>query len=217
MADLLPPNATALERNLAAVNARLGDLPVPLRELMNPDTCPVDKLPWLASYMSVDSWNLDLSESQKRESIKSSISVHRVKGTIGAVRRALASLGFEARLQEWFNQTPAAAPYTYRLLLEVNQVGVDRKMLTQVAGMVEATKNLRSHLTDVALSVTSTGTVSVGAVACLGTETTVTYGGPSDFSLLFEGYKNGDAPTEEAAGALDKYLNQSLPMKWNNK
>ena len=214
MADLLPPNATALERNVAAVNSVLGELPVPLRSLVNPDTCAVDQLPWLASYMSVDSWNLGLSETQRRQSIKSSISVHRVKGTIGAVKRALASLGFQARLQEWFNQTPAAAPFTYRLLLDVDQVGVDQKMLTQVAGMVEATKNLRSHLSDVALAVTSKGTVSVGAVACLGTETTVTYGGPSDFSLLFEGYKNGDAATEAAAIALDTYLNKTLPMKW---
>jgi phage tail P2-like protein len=217
MADLLPANATPLERNIAAVNARLGELPVPLRELTNPDACPVDKLPWLASYMSVDSWNLDLSESQKRESIKSSISVHRVKGTIGAVRRSLASLGFQARLQEWFNQVPAAPAYTYRLLLDVDQVGVDRRMLTQVAGMVEATKNLRSHMTDVVLAVTSTGTVSVGAVACVGTEMTVTYGGPSDFGLLFEGYANGDEQTEAAAIALDKYLNQSLPMKWKQQ
>lgn len=217
MADLLPPNATALERNVAAVNARLGELPVPLRALVDPDALPVDKLPWLASYMSVDSWNLDLSESQKRESIKSSISVHRVKGTIGAVRRALGSLGFDARLQEWFNQTPAADPYTYRLLLEVNQVGVDRKMLTQVAGMVESTKNLRSHLTDVVMTVTSKATISVGAVACVGSDITVKYGGPTDFSLLIEGYKNGNEQTESAAIALDQYLNQTLPTKWNKK
>lgn len=217
MADLLPANATQLERNIAAANARLGELPVPLRELMNPDTCPVDKLPWLASYMSVDSWNLDLSESQKRESIKSSISVHRVKGTIGAVRRSLGSLGFQARLQEWFNQVPAAPAYTYRLLLDVDQVGVDRRMLTQVAGMVEATKNLRSHMTDVVLTLTSVATVSVGAVACTGNDTTVTYGGPSDFSLFFEAYTNGEAATEAAVDRLHAYLNNTMPAIWITK
>ena len=46
--SLLPPNASALERKLEQATLRLGTLPVPLRELWNPDTCPAHLLPWLA-------------------------------------------------------------------------------------------------------------------------------------------------------------------------
>ena len=93
MDNLLPPNATATERNLAAVNARLGDIPVPLRDLIRPADCPSKFLPFLAQQLSVDSWEVDWDEEQKRDTIMESLGIHRVKGTIGAVRRALSAIG----------------------------------------------------------------------------------------------------------------------------
>jgi len=46
MNSLLPPNATDTERAIEATTERTTDLPVPLRTLWNPDTCPADLLPW---------------------------------------------------------------------------------------------------------------------------------------------------------------------------
>ncbi|MCD9124037.1 phage tail protein I, partial [Cupriavidus sp. UGS-1] len=49
MTSLLPPNATPLERNLATVGAEaIAGVPVPLRDLWNPATCPPALLPFLA-------------------------------------------------------------------------------------------------------------------------------------------------------------------------
>jgi len=45
MDNLLPPSATPLERYAAAALAALGQLRVPLRDLWNPMTCPIDLLP----------------------------------------------------------------------------------------------------------------------------------------------------------------------------
>ena len=42
---LLPPNATALERALASVIARISDVPVPIGDLWNPARCPAPLLP----------------------------------------------------------------------------------------------------------------------------------------------------------------------------
>lgn len=175
MADLLPPNATQLERILAAANARLGDIPVDLRWLVRPDDCPLEFLPWLAQSLSVDSWDMNWSEAQKRDTIKASLGVHRVKGTIGAVRRALSALGIEARLQEWFNQIPQGKPYTYRLLLDIDQVGIDQLTMRRVIQVVDDTKNLRSHLDTIRLRAVSKVRRRVAAVTGTGHQVTLRF------------------------------------------
>ena len=53
--DLLPANATPLERALAETTARLSDVAVPIRDLWSPENCPTELLPWLAWALSVDS------------------------------------------------------------------------------------------------------------------------------------------------------------------
>ena len=211
MTNLLPPNATPLERNLATVNARLGELPVDLRDLLRPDTCPSALLPWLAQALSVDSWDMDWTETQKRDTIKASLAVHRVKGTIGAVRRALAALGIGVDLQEWFNQIPAGAPYTYRLLLHVTQVGIDKADVTKMLGVIAATKNLRSHLSSIRIDVTSRATASTAVVSSVGHNIVVKHDGPANLYLQMEGAVNGMAETEAAVDALRTMLNKTLP------
>ena len=184
MLNLLPPNGTTLERNLAEVNARLGDLPTPLRDLMNADTCPAELLPWLAQAMSVDTWPVDWSDEQKRATVKTSLPVHRVKGTIGAVRKALAAIGIESQLQEWFNQIPAAAPYTFRLLITGDQVGFSQAAMQQVTHVLESTKNLRSHLTEIVPQIVSSAATTVAGVTGLGIEIDVTGFG---YTLIADG------------------------------
>lgn len=92
--SLLPVNATSQERAIEASTARLSDVPVPVRDVWNPDTCPSAVLPWLAWQYSVDQWDATWSDDQKRGVIKASVSVHRHKGTIGAVRSVFTALGF---------------------------------------------------------------------------------------------------------------------------
>ena len=53
MSDLLPPNRTKLEQALERATARLGAVPVPIKDLWNPWRCPVALLPWLAWSLSV--------------------------------------------------------------------------------------------------------------------------------------------------------------------
>lgn len=170
MSDLLPANSTSAERALSETVARIGDVPVPLRELWNHDTCPIELLPWLAWAFSVDEWDTAWSEDQQRAAVKASYSVHRYKGTIGSVKDALNALGLGVQVQEWYNQIPAGAPYTYKLLLEVNQYGVSLEQLNKIQDVVENAKNLRSHMTSLDLTVASNSTVYIGAVALSGNE-----------------------------------------------
>lgn len=93
--SLLPPNASALERAVEAACAAIGDIPVPLATLWDPWACPAPLLPWLAWAFSVDSWDASWSERTKRQVIDASYWVHKHKGTVGSIRRALIAAGFD--------------------------------------------------------------------------------------------------------------------------
>lgn len=100
---LLPPNATALERALASVIARISDVPVPIGDLWNPARCPAPLLPWLAWALSVDEWDNSWTEEVQRAVIAASVEIHRHKGTIWAMRHALVVAGYgEATIIERF-------------------------------------------------------------------------------------------------------------------
>jgi P2-related tail formation protein len=72
---------------------------------MNPDTCPVLLLSWLAWAFSVEIWDTTWSEDAKRQVLRDSVRLHRVKGTLGPVKRALANAGYgEAEIIERFGR-----------------------------------------------------------------------------------------------------------------
>jgi phage tail P2-like protein len=147
MANLLPPNSTTLERNLATVGAIIGDLPTPLRDLVNPDTCPAALLPWLASELSVDTWDNAWTEAQKRAVIKASIRVHRMKGTVASVREILQVTGADVELVEWWQEEPRGTPHTFRLDVEIEDRGINEATLESIERQVASVKPVRSHFT----------------------------------------------------------------------
>lgn len=172
MSDLLPPNSTQLERISAQVGVPATELPVILRSLWDPETCPLELLPWLAWAWSADEWAEGWTERQKRDVVKQAVQVQSIKGTIGAVRASLGALGFPVRVQEWFAQTPAGAPYTFRLLLDVDQSALTQASLQKILKVVGSTKNLRSHLETALLTVRSKSQVTVATVTHIGHDIT---------------------------------------------
>lgn len=120
--SILPPNATPQEQATSGAIGRISDVPVPIRSLWNPDTCPASLLPWLAWGLSVDDWNADWTEAQKRNVIRSSVETHRQKGTIGAVRRVADSFGLGIVLREWWQKSPQGTPHTFTLSISIDQI-----------------------------------------------------------------------------------------------
>lgn len=95
MADLLPPNASALERAIAGVAAQATGMAVPLRDLWNPDTCPSALLPWLGETFALtgdNGWALAESDEARRNLIRGAVDLHRHKGTVAAIRAVIRSL-----------------------------------------------------------------------------------------------------------------------------
>lgn len=148
---LLPPNTTTQERAIEAAAARVSAVPVPLRTLWSPDTCPLAQLPWLAWALSVDVWESSWTEAQKRESIKAAFFVHRHKGTLGAVRASLAALGWNIEVIEWFTDVPTRVPYTFRVEAALDARGIADGLYDDIERLALAAKNVRSHLTRISL------------------------------------------------------------------
>lgn len=88
VAHLLPQrNVTPLEIALdLGLEAPVLDIPVPLRDLWRWDTCPTELLPYLAWAMSVDLWDKEWPEERKREIVRDSFKLHRLKGTLGGIK-----------------------------------------------------------------------------------------------------------------------------------
>ncbi|MEL6784664.1 MAG: phage tail protein I [Pseudomonadota bacterium] len=151
----LPSQQTDLEN---AVVASFGDLlatPIPIRDLANPDTCSLEFLPHLAWANSVDVWDPEWPEQLKRDVIKASPEVHRLKGTVQAVKASLAGLGVVATVTEWFDQAPAGVPGTFAVEMDFNSEG-GRYWLaedfTLLRNAISASKPLsRSYAISVAL------------------------------------------------------------------
>ncbi|OJB42133.1 phage tail protein I [Burkholderia ubonensis] len=150
MNDILPPNATRLERNLAAVNARIGDIPTPLAPLMNPDAIRSDLLPWLAWHLGVDAWKDYWPEHVKRARVRQAIPIARRKGTAAAVREVVATFGGNLVLREWFEQAPPGRPGTFDIVMTVSgQEGEPptAEYVADILAEIDRTKPVRAHYT----------------------------------------------------------------------
>lgn len=174
MNSLLPPNSTTQERAIEGASARMADVPVHLRKLWNPDTCPENLLAWLAWAFSVE-FGTGWSEVQKRNAIKRSIVVRRHMGTIGAIRETLNGLFSDVEVEEWFAQVPAGDPYTFRVLLEAEQTGINLESIAEAIPFIQRAKNARSHLKEIGVRVKTRCRSTVSATTLVGTDITLSY------------------------------------------
>ena len=147
---LLPPNATKAERDIEAATARIGDVPTPLRDLWDPDTCPIELLPWLAWALSIDAWKSYWPEHIKRARVRTALDIQRRKGTAQSVRQVVAAFGGSVQLREWFEMSPPGAPHTFEMVLTLQGEGGETataQFVDDVIGEVSRTKPVRSHFT----------------------------------------------------------------------
>ncbi|MCO8161989.1 phage tail protein I [Pseudomonas sp. 21LCFQ010] len=142
--SLLPNSSTTFEQRLE--NARLIDLdPDVILKLWNPWTCPLHLLPQLAWALSVDEWNDNWDEATQRQVVANSVQIHRLKGTVGAVERAMESLGHETRLIEWWQMQPPGEPHTFTAEIDIDDRGMSESLLSSLERQINRAKPVRSH------------------------------------------------------------------------
>lgn len=171
--SLLPNNASPLEQNLAQTGSLTEQVPVPLRSLWQPDSCPAALLPYLAWAFSVDRWDENWPVDTKRQVIAASFYIHQHKGTIGALQRAVEPLGFLIRVTEWWQLRPEGIPGTFALEVGVREQGITEQMYVELERLIDDAKPCSRHLIGLAISLQSNGYVWFSATNYTGDTLTV--------------------------------------------
>lgn len=139
--SLLPSSSSALERELAALSARLDDIdPSVISTIWDAWRIPAHLLPWLAWALSVDFWDDAWPEVTKRQVCADSPAYHRIKGTRRAVEMALAYSGRDFVLTEWFDAVPMRRHGTAAAHIETEDYSEIGTILNRVRPLVMASK-----------------------------------------------------------------------------
>jgi phage tail P2-like protein len=111
---VLPPNSTAFEEALKVAAFLAIEVPVPVDTLWSAERIPAALLPFLAWALSVDDWDPEWTDETKRAVVSASIDVHRRKGTVWAMRRALVAAGLgDADIQEGWSASQFDGSFTF--------------------------------------------------------------------------------------------------------
>ena len=162
---LLPPNTTSQERAAENATARLADVPTPLRELWNPDTCPEELLPWLAWALGIDNWKTYWPVSVKRELVRKAIGIKRSYGTAKSVRDTASAFGSAVALRENWQKTPPGAAHGFDISINVNeapQSGVTAEFIQDIYDEIGRAKPARSYFS-VTAGVSASAAVAMAA------------------------------------------------------
>lgn len=170
--SLLPANSTPLEHALASLGAKFEPIPVPFDTVWDVDKCPDSMLPILAYAWSVDEWNDNWSADTQRAVIKNSLWVHQRKGTLGAVKRALAAMNYDSSVIEWWQKSPKGRPGTFSIEVQPSS-GVIADSILQIRAVIDAVKRLSAHY-DIYMGFTTHGNAATTGVPCVGVEITLT-------------------------------------------
>lgn len=183
---LLPAGSSVLEVAAARACAKIDEIPAPLRQLWNAQTCPVELLPYLAWAWSVDRWDSAWSENAKRAVVAASEYVHKHKGTIGSLRRVVEPLGYLIRVSEWW-QT-GETPGTFRLEVGVLDTGITEAMYTELERLIADAKPVSRHLIGLSLNLDANGSLPVAAACYSGDALTVYPYTPETITVSGPGY-----------------------------
>lgn len=169
--NMLPPSASGFMRSTEKVTERLTEIPVDLHKLWDPDACPASLLPYLAWALSVDRWDRNWSEQTKRQVIRASWLVHRQKGTISALKRAVEPFGFPLKVIEWWQN--GGIPGTFMLEIGMEDQGITEEIYLELERLIDDAKPRSRHLNGISLSLQSKGHIATGAGCYCGDTLTV--------------------------------------------
>ncbi|CAI0766779.1 Bacteriophage P2-related tail formation protein [Serratia quinivorans] len=162
MNSLLPPGSSPLERRAAEACAAVSDLNVPLRDLWNPDKCPIVFLPYLAWAFSVDRWDEKWPAAEKRKSVKDAFYIHRRKGTVAAINRVIENMGYTMTIEEWWEVADPAG--TFRLTIDVMDIGITEEIVNELERLIGDAKPVSRHIAKLNIRTATSGKI-YGAVA----------------------------------------------------
>ncbi len=158
--SLMATGSSVLEQRAAEACAVISDLSVPLRDLWDPWKCPAKFLPYLAWAFSVDRWEETWSETAKRQAVSDAFWIHQRKGTVATVRRVIEDMGYSMTIAEWWEVADPAG--TFRLEVDLNDIGITESMIKELERIIECTKPVSRHVSQLNVSASLKGDISTG-------------------------------------------------------
>ena len=158
--------ASAVDAGLAKINPDLL--------LIYPaiDTLGEDLIDCLAVQLHVDEYDNTATLSVKRQQVKESLLLHRLKGTKYAVQKAVSTVYQSAKVEEW--PAYSGEPYHFRIS-GITAPIEDGAVVNKLVRLVNAYKNTRSWLDYVRFMRTCNGSVKFGANINLVRKTNITF------------------------------------------
>lgn len=166
MASLLPKTIQDLS-NLAIEKCAAKAFELDLKPLMVLLIDHVDErlLNLLAEHFHLlddEGWSLAKDNKEKREILKSSIEIHRLKGTKYAVERVLRLLNIDGKINEWFEYN--GRPFNFKVLLNIINGYISEVKIKKLKELINEYKNVRSWMELIELKSTAQTPVSVVSI-----------------------------------------------------
>ena len=141
---LLPTTSGNLEAKLEQLGERFN-FDNPVNDLWDPDKCPVNALIYLAWALSVDNWSENWTEQTKRNIVKNSLNIHRLKGTSLALNNALNSLGYSLQIKYWYedNSIPKGM---FKISVTATNIPLNDEFYNEIEDVVNENKRGTLHL-----------------------------------------------------------------------
>lgn len=135
-ANPLPENANELEQSVAKLALAILDIPVDFKPLLNPLTCPIEHLPYLANLVGLPIWDEGWSVEKQREIIHKWPEILKNAGDKWAIIEALKLIGITTDFKWWHEQTPEAESFTFKIIAWVNENIFDGETLINAKSQI---------------------------------------------------------------------------------
>lgn len=174
MTQLLPPNSTELERKVCTVTAKATSLDVKIKTVSTITNAPNKFLPLLAWQNSVDRWNRNWSDKEKRAQIKAAFKIHQKKGTVAALKEITAAFGYSLTVIEWWQEQPNNTPGTFQITIETEGNELTDENYRTLLSLIRDAKPLTRELTAIEINVIAVrGDTNIGCGCYSGDDVTI--------------------------------------------
>jgi phage tail P2-like protein len=164
----------AIDPELRAVGAAIIESVI-LPRIADLEEAILDELAWAFNLNSLQLWDSATVEG-KRALLVNIFAIRKKSGTRFAVRRIFDLMSVVGTVVEWFEE--GAAPYTYRLRLFVDDVGITLAQLLQIKELTRRFAPTRSYLSELAVESDRTAPLYIYPAIVVGRHVTIEFGGP---------------------------------------
>lgn len=164
----------AIDPELRDVGAAIIEAVI-LPRIAELDDAILNELAWAFRLNRLQIWD-DATTEGKRALLVDIFAIRKKSGTRFSVRRVLDLLSVTGLVIEWWEE--GAAPYTYRLRLFVDEIGISKAQLVQIGELTYRFAPTRASLSEYAVESSRTGPVYPYSAVTVGRHTTISFGGP---------------------------------------